>query len=323
MKLTSLLLLVAIVAAPALAFHPNEECDSCHVPHGAINTASNMPLWSPERTLVVAQWTNYSSATMDATDVGDPEGSALLCLSCHDNSGGNHYVISGASGDLAGTHPMEFEYTDTLAGTDGELVDPTQAGSSTVVGGVGTITDDLLTSDGKLSCISCHDVHVQGLHETGTIAQGTIYASPYYGAPPAAVTKTYLWDDAEKTIPTMVDGKQAYTTAQAVAGDDHDFYAEDDLIFELEEVQATDPGTGDLLWEDAEETIPTMVTQEVLVDGQKVIVLANGINNIDFSMPHLVNIPGMTYKTGWGGDAGDSADYAISYGKLCTTCHIK
>jgi len=172
MKKTTLLLIalaIALPVIPALAFHPNTDCSRCHIPHGD-GGLDGMPLWSGTITTTTV-FTNYDSATLDAT-AGDPEGSTLLCLACHDGGSGSH-EISATAGDLSETHPMEFVYDAGLATADGELVDPTLAGSSTEVGGDGTIVADMLGNTGNLNCVSCHEIHVNGLHE-GTAGTFTI-----------------------------------------------------------------------------------------------------------------------------------------------------
>jgi len=149
------------------AFHPNSQCNYCHVPHEDVSLAG-MPLWSGLKTEIV-EWTNYSSATLDA-DPGDPEGATLVCLACHDGAGEEaSHAISDGAGDLTGTHPMEFVYDEALADIDKELVNPDEAGSSTEVNGEGTITKDLLAGGEngtkKVNCVSCHEIHVNGLHD--------------------------------------------------------------------------------------------------------------------------------------------------------------
>lgn len=213
MKKTTMLLIalaIALPVLPALAFHPNDDCDACHLPHGD-GGLDGMPLWSGAITTTTV-FINYDSPTLDATDVGDPAGPTLLCLACHD--GGTSHAITATAGDLSATHPMEFTYDAALATTDGELNDPTVAGSSTEVGGDGTITADMLGNTGTLNCVSCHEIHINGLHET----------------------------------------------------------------------------TG---------------------------------GTFTFDVPHLKDIPGIEMALGWGGSAAVENDWELSYGALCTTCHIK
>jgi len=141
-----------------------EICVVCHTPHNADISVTNAPLWNHEVT--GATFTVYSSATLTANDVGQPDGASKLCLSCHDgtvavdNFGGNTNGQEFVSGDhligtdLSNDHPVSFVYDDNLATSDGGLYKP----STTNSGLGGTIAQDLLFSN-KLQCASCHDVH--------------------------------------------------------------------------------------------------------------------------------------------------------------------
>ncbi len=131
-------------------------CIVCHTPHNA--KAGYEPLWNHEVT--TQTFTLYSSATLNATDLGQPDGPSKLCLSCHDGTVGleafsgtttNTNLITGNAllgTDLTNDHPISFTYDSTLATNDGELVDP--ASSSEVAG---------MLYGGKMECSSCHDVH--------------------------------------------------------------------------------------------------------------------------------------------------------------------
>ena len=140
-----------------------ELCVVCHTPHNA-QSLQDAPLWNHE--LTVATFTLYSSPTFDATDIGQPDASSKLCLSCHDgtvaleNFGGKTNGINYIGGsenvgtDLSNDHPVSFTYDATLATADPGLWDPTTTSS----GLSGTIDQDLLFA-GKVQCASCHDVH--------------------------------------------------------------------------------------------------------------------------------------------------------------------
>jgi len=147
-------------------------CVACHTPHNADTTVQNAPLWNHE--LTQQEFTLYSSGTLDATDIGQPAGSSILCLSCHDGTvaldsfggftGGTFMTgsaVVGLGGDLSDDHPISFTYDAALATTDGALANPT-TGSITIGGGsdtrTGTIQEVLLISD-QVQCSSCHDVH--------------------------------------------------------------------------------------------------------------------------------------------------------------------
>ena len=169
MKRVIVLLVVLACAMPAMAFHSRAgrsyDCASCHIPHHAGNL-TDMPLWNTDTDVqnnYSGAWLKYNSETLDAENLGAPQGPTRVCLGCHDASGGTH-AINGDAGDLRGTHPIEFVYDKALADADGELVDPTTALSG--ISELGTITDDLLSPSGQLlNCQSCHDIHIQGLSD--------------------------------------------------------------------------------------------------------------------------------------------------------------
>ncbi len=141
-----------------------EICIVCHTPHHADVSVTDAPLWNHEVT--AATFTPYTSSTLTATDVGQPDGSSKLCLSCHDGTvavdnfggqtGGNDFVTGNdlIGTDLTDDHPVSFVYDAALATNDGGLFDPTTTNS----GLGGTINDDMLIGT-KLQCASCHDVH--------------------------------------------------------------------------------------------------------------------------------------------------------------------
>lgn len=177
--------------------HRAEICRVCHVPHDHDRAAqffTNGLLWNHE---VSAQtFTMYSSASIDGAQSAQPDGTAKLCLGCHDGTvaidefdnkaianggaGGtvfmgavdSGFVIPGASvtPSLQGTHPISIVY-DNVA--DNELRAPTST-----MGTSGTIADVL--DGGKVQCSTCHDVHdsseaVAGTHllrVAQTVAQG-------------------------------------------------------------------------------------------------------------------------------------------------------
>jgi len=136
-------------------------CQVCHTPHGATTSVTDAPLWG--HAVTAENFTVYSSSTLDAGPLGQPDGISKLCLSCHDGvtaitgttlMTGDKAIGLGTEGSLANDHPISFTYDATLATTDGDLWDPTSQPS-----GLGsTIDADLLFSH-KLQCASCHDVH--------------------------------------------------------------------------------------------------------------------------------------------------------------------
>lgn len=140
-------------------------CKVCHTPHGASTTVSDAPLWNHATTSTT--FTLYSSSTLTASALGQPDASSKLCLSCHDGTvalenfgtttNGTHFVTSGFNigSTLANDHPISFTYDATLATADGHLNNPATTSSGI---GTGTIASSMLIG-GKMQCSSCHDVH--------------------------------------------------------------------------------------------------------------------------------------------------------------------
>ncbi len=167
-------------------------CSTCHQAHNT-DPAQIIPLWNHATS--AATFIPYTSPTLNAT-VGNPNGSSLACLSCHDgtlaiNQGiGGSFLGGGtnASGtidpadkigpDLHVVHPISFLYDTVLANADGGLEDPSvytigsakdaakltyttapvpSSWSGTSLTGK-TINQALLFG-GQMQCASCHDVH--------------------------------------------------------------------------------------------------------------------------------------------------------------------
>ncbi len=154
---------LVIMSVPVLAFHPtNSSCNRCHIVHNS-QTGSDVPLWSGMQTATTV-FVKYASNTLNAVP-GEPAGSTLLCLACHDYTAGNSHAMNTAAGNLLATHPIEIVYDTALLDYDDELKDPSTATvtfGDAVVGG--TIAEELLSGGKTIKCISCHDIHVQGLH---------------------------------------------------------------------------------------------------------------------------------------------------------------
>jgi predicted CXXCH cytochrome family protein len=103
----------------------------------------------------------YSSPTLNAADVGQPNEPSDRCLGCHDGTvaiAGNDYIGGPAqvprNGDLSTHHPISFTYDTDLATEDGGLWDPLTTPSP--LGGM--IAEDMLFSD-QMECSSCHFPH--------------------------------------------------------------------------------------------------------------------------------------------------------------------
>ena len=136
-------------------------CEFCHISH---SSRTGGALWNRRNSSVV--YTPYSSSTAVAQP-GQPTGTSVLCLSCHDgtialgqvlNRAAPHSMAGGISlmppgrsrqgTDLSDDHPISFEYSDNLAAQNGELASPDAIGN-------------LLPLDmsGQLQCTTCHDPH--------------------------------------------------------------------------------------------------------------------------------------------------------------------
>ncbi len=135
-------------------------CIFCHTPHSGLPSS---PLWNKSN--LGTNYTLYSSSTLQATP-GQPDGSSILCLSCHDGtialgninsratdlnfSGGITTMPTGRSNlttDLSDDHPVSFTYSSTLASADGQLKTPSN------------VLPPVHLENGKVQCISCHNPH--------------------------------------------------------------------------------------------------------------------------------------------------------------------
>jgi predicted CXXCH cytochrome family protein len=142
------------------AVSESEICIFCHTPHNSLPAS---PLWNKDDPGYT--YTLYHSSTVQAVP-GQPDGSSILCLSCHDGTtalgnvlsrmsdieftGGITNLPPGSSNmstDLADDHPISFDYTTGLAAGDGQLKDPTG------------IVPPVSLENGRMQCISCHDPH--------------------------------------------------------------------------------------------------------------------------------------------------------------------
>jgi predicted CXXCH cytochrome family protein len=138
-----------------------EVCIFCHTPH---NSKPAGPLWN--RNDPGATYVLYNSSTLQAVP-GQPDGSSVLCLSCHDGtialgsvvsrttdisfSGGVTKMPAGRSNfttDLSDDHPVSFLYNSALSVADGHLKDPA------------AVSYPVSLENGKVQCTSCHDPHI-------------------------------------------------------------------------------------------------------------------------------------------------------------------
>jgi len=144
------------------ASNETEICIFCHTPH---NSSPRIPLWNRPDPNSGFTYTLYQSSTAQALPE-QPDGSTILCLSCHDGTIALGHVLSrenpiefGAglttmpfgnsnlTTDLSDDHPVSFLYNSSLAATDGELVDPV------------VLTGPVKLTGEKLQCTSCHNPH--------------------------------------------------------------------------------------------------------------------------------------------------------------------
>ncbi|MDD4889299.1 MAG: hypothetical protein PHU85_05165 [Phycisphaerae bacterium] len=158
--------------------HANAPCATCHVPHKAVPPTSDGsfgPLWNPTLGAVPLPTFNlYTSPTFDAlaTGISQPDGTSKLCLCCHDGGYGAinpvHTFGDTAAMTLTESHPISFVYNTALSASTnlhvpGSLKDPSSALSGVTPSG--TIAADLLDTNGKVQCTTCHDIHHSGISE--------------------------------------------------------------------------------------------------------------------------------------------------------------
>jgi predicted CXXCH cytochrome family protein len=137
-----------------------EICLFCHTPHTALPRS---PLWNRRDPGVT--YTLYKSATMQALP-GQPDGTSMLCLSCHDGTIALGSILSRStvtgfqsgittmpaglsnlSTNLRNDHPVSFLYNSALAMADGQLKPPA------------AILPPVSLENEKVQCTSCHDPH--------------------------------------------------------------------------------------------------------------------------------------------------------------------
>jgi len=183
----------------------SEICRVCHVPHDHAQAAqryTNGLLWN--HGVSSATYTMYDStwsSTIEGTQSAQPDGTAKLCLGCHDGTVGidtfDKYAggailfdgtatgydagykvpgfLDGGNLDLRGTHPISIEFP---AGQEGDGKNFTDTATATWNDG-STVASTL--DNGKVQCSTCHDVHSQEdvptshlLRAAQTVSQGGV-----------------------------------------------------------------------------------------------------------------------------------------------------
>jgi hypothetical protein len=142
-----------------------EICVVCHAPHN--NLQATGLLWNRDTSTQTYQ--PYSNLGTMSSVPGQPGGTSLLCLGCHDGTiavdsygaktGSNNLTVSDSAyvgTDLRNDHPISFAYPTTAQ-------DPEIKDSSQIVGGTGPLQllsiNVALLDNGNVECQSCHDVH--------------------------------------------------------------------------------------------------------------------------------------------------------------------
>ncbi|MBI4688056.1 MAG: hypothetical protein HY756_09825 [Nitrospirae bacterium] len=163
-------------------WNPDKEmCRVCHVPHDhvlATQRYTNGLLWN--HGVSSASYTMYSSSwspTIEGQQSAQPDGTAKLCLGCHDGTaaidtfdkyaGGSWHMddenpifiipgfSDGANLDMRGTHPISIRFPSGQVGDGKNFKD-----INTVTWTSGDTVASTL-DNGKVQCSTCHDVHDQ------------------------------------------------------------------------------------------------------------------------------------------------------------------
>ena len=152
-------------------FDAGENCVICHTPHNSDISVTTTPLWGQQP----PSSTYDMYFTRDENIREQPTGASKLCLSCHDGvtaidkfgDTGNSPFIGGNASNVSSNeknknHPLSIPFDSALAARNPSLYDPAVKQITIGIGGdrtrTGTI-DELMLSNGRVQCNSCHDVH--------------------------------------------------------------------------------------------------------------------------------------------------------------------
>jgi len=129
-------------------------CEFCHTPH---STRPASPAWTrsnPGTRYIMYDQMTSSTSNIPTDPSRQPDGSSILCLSCHDGTialGSTTSTIPPGSSSILGTdlsddHPISFIYDATLVASDGQLK-------------YTPMFPVMLDKNSKVQCASCHDPH--------------------------------------------------------------------------------------------------------------------------------------------------------------------
>lgn len=261
-----------------------EICIFCHTPHNSVPSA---PLWNRGNSTQV--YTPYSSSTMHSTP-GQPTGTSILCLSCHDGTIAIGSVVVGgpinmngvgvdATGKLLNTskgyiginlsddHPISFPFT--AAGSGPELIDPALLPPEVK-----------LDSKNELQCTTCHDAHndINGqflvMNNTGSALCETCHQKSLWNNSPHN-TSTATWNGTGTNPWTHGTPGVANVTTVAEKGCSNCHAAHNAPVNERLFTQATEEDTCYVCHDG---TVTTDVMADFAKASHHLVTLANGVH---------------------------------------------
>ncbi|MFC2116806.1 cytochrome c3 family protein [Bacteroidota bacterium] len=129
-------------------------CEFCHTPHSIMPVSPSWIKGNPGTRYIMYDQMISSTSNIPADPSRQPDGSSILCLSCHDGTiapgSANSAIPPGSSSilgtDLSDDHPISFIYDASLAAQDGQLKYTPLFPAS-------------VDANSKVQCSSCHDPH--------------------------------------------------------------------------------------------------------------------------------------------------------------------